>query len=84
MWRKIQSLGQSKNFKNKSEIGKNFKSFLGFFFKTWKNSKIFFKDLIAIKPNNQQLHDFCNSFKNIRFYKALNFRRPYGPSFPTV
>lgn len=75
MWRKIQSLGLCKNFKNKSEVGKFLKLFFGLsFLKPEDVHKCFAEDLMAIKPNNQQLHDFCNYFE--RNYVLPNSKFP--------
>lgn len=64
MWRKIQSLGLSKNFKKKSEIGNFLKVCFGLsFLEPEEVQKCFFEYLMTIKPNNQQLNAFCDFFE---------------------
>lgn len=53
IWRKIQSLGLSTVFKNKSEVVKFLKLFFGFLFlKPDEINKCFYEDLMAIMANN--------------------------------
>jgi len=74
MWRKIQSIGLSKHFKKKSEIGKFLILFFGLsFLKPEEVQKCFSEDLISIKPNNQQLHDFCNCFEKNYILQSCKF-----------
>uniref|UniRef100_A0A2S2NXU0 MULE transposase domain-containing protein n=1 Tax=Schizaphis graminum TaxID=13262 RepID=A0A2S2NXU0_SCHGA len=74
MWRKIQSIGLSKHFKKKSEIGKFLKLFFGLsFLKPEEVQQCFSEDFMDIKPNNQQLHDFCNFFEKNYILESCKF-----------
>jgi len=64
IWRKIQSLGLSTVFKNKSEIGKFLKLFFGLsFLKPDEVNNCFYEDLMAIKPNDERVDNFLNYFE---------------------
>jgi hypothetical protein len=74
MWRKIQSLGLSKNFKKKSEIGNFLKVCFGLsFLEPEEVQKGFFEDLMTIKPNNQQLNAFCDFFEKNYILQSSKF-----------
>ncbi|KAE9521880.1 hypothetical protein AGLY_017687, partial [Aphis glycines] len=74
MWRKIQSIGLSKYFEKKSEIGNYLKLFFGSsFLKPEEIQQCFSEDLMDIKPNNQQLHDFCNFFEKNYILESCKF-----------
>jgi len=68
IWRKIQSLGLSTVFKNKSEVGKlNSNRFGLSFLKPDEVKKCFYEDLMAIKPNDKRVDNFFNYFEKFIF-----------------